>query len=203
MTKPMRLAPVLAAATLLSACCGPKNLVVVLPGADGHVGSVVVEAAGSKLLLDQAYAGTRPGAAGATVEAVSAYEVERVFSSALGAQPIPPKSYTLYFVSGSGDELIPESKAELEKMLAEMSERKAVEIVITGHTDTVGPAADNDRLSLARAQSVERSLRDTFAAKGVQSDAVTAVGRGERALLVPTPDQTAEPQNRRVEITVR
>jgi outer membrane protein OmpA-like peptidoglycan-associated protein len=42
-----------------------------------------------------------------------------------------------------------------------------------------------------------------LAAKGVQSESVTAVGRGERELLVKTADQTAEPRNRRVEITVR
>ena len=78
-----------------------------------------------------------------------------------------------------------------------------VEIVIAGHTDTVGSAADNDRLSRERAEAVEAALRETFAARGVMSDAVAAVGRGERELLVETADQVSEPKNRRVEITVR
>jgi outer membrane protein OmpA-like peptidoglycan-associated protein len=88
-------------------------------------------------------------------------------------------------------------------MLADMAARKAAEVVITGHTDTVGSAADNDRLSLGRAKAVAAKLNDTFAAKGVKSDAIATVGRGERDPLVKTPDQTAEPKNRRVEITVR
>lgn len=196
-----RFAPI-ALATLLSACCGPKDLIVVLPGSDGHVGGVIVETGGSKIVLDKAYAGARPGAGAAEPVEVGAYEVERVFAKALAARPIPPKSYTLYFESG-GDNIVPESRAALDAMLAEMSERKAVEVVITGHTDTVGPSNDNDRLSLDRARTVERQLRDTLAAKGVQSESVTAVGRGERELLVETADQVAEPRNRRVEITVR
>lgn len=192
----------LAAALLLSACCGTNDLIVVLPDRDGHIGGVVVEAAGAKMVLDKPYAGAKPGSGATAPVEMGAAEVERIFSDALGAQPIPPKSYVLYFVSGS-DELVPDSRPTLDAMLSEMSERKAVEIVIAGHTDTVGPSADNDRLSLTRARAVEARLRETFAAHGVQSDAVTAIGRGERELLVKTPDQVAEPRNRRVEITVR
>lgn len=202
MSRPLHLIAPFALATLLSACCGPKDLIVILPASDGRIGGVVVEAGGSKVVLDKAYAGARPGSGTSEPVEVGAYEVERVFAKALAARPIPPKSYTLYFESG-GDEIVPESRAALDTMLAEMSERKAVEVVITGHTDTIGPSGDNDRLSLDRARVVERQLRDTLTAKGVQSDSVTAVGRGERELLVRTPDQTAEPRNRRVEITVR
>jgi outer membrane protein OmpA-like peptidoglycan-associated protein len=194
------------AAVLLTACCCrvrvPNDLIVVLPASDGHIGGVVVETGGDKIVLDKAYAGVKPGAAGAGPIEVGQAEVEQAFGNALAARPIPPKSYTLYFMSGS-DELVPDSRAALEAMLAEISERKAVEIVITGHTDTTGAAGDNDRLSLNRAKSVESQLRDTFAAKGVKSESVTTVGRGERELLVKTPDRVAEARNRRVEITVR
>jgi outer membrane protein OmpA-like peptidoglycan-associated protein len=192
----------LTSALVLPACCGPKDLIVVLPGSDGHVGGVVVETGGSQMVLDKAYAAARPGSGANEPVDVSSYEVERVFSKALAARPIPPKNYTLYFESG-GDQVVSESRAALDAMLAEISERKAVEVVITGHTDTMGSSSDNDRLSLDRARAVEHQLKDTLAAKGVQSDSVTAVGRGERELLVRTADQTAEPRNRRVEITVR
>lgn len=195
------LAP-LALATMLTACCGPKDLIVVLPGSDGQIGGVVVETGGNKMILDKAYAGARPGTGAAEPVEVDALEVERVFAKALAARPIPPKSYTLYFELG-GNDIVPDSRAALEAMLVEVSERKAVEVVITGHTDTMGSSADNDRLSLDRARTVERQLRETLASKGVQSESVTAVGRGERELLVKTSDQTAEPRNRRVEITVR
>ncbi len=194
----------LLAATALSACCSiPRNdLIVVLPGADGHVGGITVEAAGTKMVLDKPYAGAKPGAGGMTPMQSSAEEVNRVFADALAARPVPPKSYTLYFLTG-GTDLAPDSQGTMDAMLADMGARKAAEVVVTGHTDTVGGGADNDRLSLARAKAVAAKLREAFEAKGVKSDAITTAGRGERELLVKTADQTAEPQNRRVEITVR
>ena len=203
MTRGLRIVAPLAFATLLTACCNcrPSDMIVVLPASDGHIGGVVVETGGNKMVLDKAYAAAKPGTA-APVE-VSAYEVERMFANALAARPIPPKSYTLYFVNGSSDELVAESRATLEAMLGELAERKAVEVVITGHTDTVGASGKNDLLSLERAQAVKKQLQDSLAAHGVQSDSITAVGRGERELLVKTADQTAEARNRRVEITVR
>ncbi|NOT40454.1 MAG: OmpA family protein [Alphaproteobacteria bacterium] len=197
------LVPLLAAAAL-SACCNVprRDLIVVLPGADGHVGGITVEAAGVKLVLDKPYAGAKPGGGGMAPVDVGEDEVNEVFGDTLGARPVPPKSYTLYFASG-GTELAPDSQATMDAMLDDMAARKAAEAVITGHTDTVGSGADNDRLSLARAKAVAATLRETFASKGVMADAIATAGRGERELLVSTPDQTAEPRNRRVDITVR
>lgn len=205
MTTIVRLAPLIAA-TFLSACCGcnvRNDLIVVLPPSDGHIGGIVVQpTTGGTLVLDKAYAGAKPGDKGMAAVDVSAAEVDKTFGDALAARPIPPKSYTLYFATG-GAELAPESRAEMQAMLQEIGARKAVEIVIAGHTDTVGSTGDNDRLSLERANAIEASLRETFAVHGVKSDAVTTVGRGERELLVKTPDRTPEPRNRRVEVTVR
>jgi len=70
---------------------------------------------------------------------------------------------------------------------------------VAGHTDAVGTDQYNDALSLRRAERVSALL----VARGIPSDRITAVGRGKRELLVPTPDGVAEPRNRRVEITVR
>jgi outer membrane protein OmpA-like peptidoglycan-associated protein len=194
----------LLAATALSACCSvPRNdLIVVLPGADGHVGGITVEAAGAKMVLDKPYAGAKPGGTGMAPVEVSEAEVNHIFGDALAARPVPPKSYTLYFLTG-GTDLAPDSQATMDAMLADMAARKAAEVVITGHTDTIGGGGDNDRLSLARAKAVAATMSEAFAAKGVKSDAIATVGRGERELLVKTPDQMAEPKNRRVEITVR
>jgi outer membrane protein OmpA-like peptidoglycan-associated protein len=206
MTLFLRAFATLAAALLLSACCHcvppNNNLIVVLPAADGHIGGVVVESGHDKLVLDKAYAGAKPGGGAAQALNVDEREVQSIFSNALSARPIPPKTYTLYFENGN-DALVPESQATLQTMLTEMAERKAAEVVITGHTDTMGSSTNNDRLSLERAKAVEAQLKDTFVAHGVQSDSITTVGRGERDLLVKTRNQVAEPRNRRVEITVR
>lgn len=187
------LAPLLG--LLLLAACASNDLVVVLPAADGHIGGVVVQHGDNKILLDKPYA-----AAGADAKsvAVDAKDVDQIFGSTLAARPIPPKSYTLYFEADSND-LVPDSRAEFEAIFAEISRRKASEIVVTGHTDTMGTPDYNDKLSLARAKSVSK----LFTGRGLSPDAVIAVGRGERDLLVQTKDQVPEPRNRRVEITVR
>jgi len=68
-----------------------------------------------------------------------------------------------------------------------------------GHTDTGGTIDENDRLSQERAKAIKEAL----IAKGLQAKFVRAVGRGERELLVSTPDNFPEPRNRRVEIIIR
>jgi outer membrane protein OmpA-like peptidoglycan-associated protein len=72
-------------------------------------------------------------------------------------------------------------------------------VVVTGHTDSIAEPDYNDRLSLRRAKSV----RKLFVARGLPPESVVAAGRGERELLVQTPDKVREARNRRVEITVR
>ena len=95
--------------------------------------------------------------------------------------------------------LEPDALAAIDKAFAEIGQRRTVDVVVTGFTDTVGTEHGNDLLSLARAQSVSRLLQ----ARGLKTGSVVTVGRGERDPLVPTPPQVAEDKNRRVEITVR
>ena len=80
-----------------------------------------------------------------------------------------------------------------------MAKRQAVEVQVTGHTDRVGTDANNDRLSLERAEAV----RDMLVQRGLKSNFIRAVGRGEREPLIPTPDDQPELRNRRVEVIVR
>ena len=190
---------VIAAATLLYGCS--HDLIVVLPESDGGQTGGVVVATGKNdhVVLDKPYEKATPGALlGSDKGQSDAKEVNAEFSNVLAARPIPPQSYTLYFVSDS-DQLTPDSKSQFEAVFTEISRRKAAEIVVTGHTDAVGGLEYNDNLSLERAKSVEK----LFVARGLSLDSMTAVGRGKRELLVPTPDNTPEARNRRVVITVR
>ena len=66
---------------------------------------------------------------------------------------------------------------------------------IEGHTETVGTREYNKDLSDRRAAAVVDYLANNF---HVDRSRVEAVGMGEDRLLVPTPDQTPEPRNRRV-----
>jgi outer membrane protein OmpA-like peptidoglycan-associated protein len=68
---------------------------------------------------------------------------------------------------------------------------------IAGHTDTVGDSAVNQALSEQRAAAVKAYLEAKY---GIAESRLQAVGVGEADLLVPTPPQTANEANRRVEV---
>ncbi|MGH8764841.1 MAG: OmpA family protein, partial [Burkholderiales bacterium] len=134
------------------------ELVVVLPSADGHVGSVIVQRGGETAVLNQAYAAARI-VAGSPLQAerLSAGEVRSEFALVLDALPDPPKSFLVYFLRGT-DEFTEESRMEFERILAELRKRSAPDVVVIGHTDSFGDPQFNDRLSLQRAERVRGEL---------------------------------------------
>ncbi len=107
-------------------------------------------------------------------------------------------SLTLYFLEGR-DEFTPDSKQLIQSVLAEIARRPAPEVIVIGHTDRLGTVQFNDALSLRRAERA----REELVKAGVPADRIVIEGRGEREPLIPTPDEVAEPRNRRVEISIR
>jgi len=175
------------------------ELVAVIPGPSGHVGAVLVRSGGEEQVLDQAYEARRVMADGSAAPAlISAAEVSRAFGATIEALPGRPAMFLLYFLEGK-DELTPASSAKMDKVLDELKRRPAPDIVVTGHTDTVGSLSDNDKLSLARAERI----REKLVGLGIPRERIVVTGRGEREPLVPTEDGKPEPRNRRVEISVR
>jgi len=186
---------------LLVGCAKPMrdDLYVLMPDQEGKTGALSVESGGQQAVLDRPYASARvtePGrvAAGTVTE----QEARQAFGAALGAQPARPTSFLLYFLEGR-DELTPDSRQLLGRIVDEIARRPAPEIVVIGHTDRVGAVPYNDALSLRRAERV----RDELVKVGIAVDRIRVAGRGEREPLVPTADEVAEARNRRVEINVR
>ena len=70
----------------------------------------------------------------------------------------------------------------------------SIKLFVVGHTDTVGNAAYNLKLSQARAQSISAWFRK----RGLRIP-IYFEGLGEQSLLVSTPDETDERRNRRCE----
>jgi outer membrane protein OmpA-like peptidoglycan-associated protein len=198
----MRLAGFAALALLLLAGCAKPardDLYVLLPGAEGKAGALSVDSAGQVAVLDQPYAAARVKEPGRVEPGtVTEQEAKQAFGAALEAQPGRPISFILYFLEGR-DELTPESKQIVATIPGEIARRPAAEIVVIGHTDRVGTVPFNDALSLRRAERV----RDELVKAGIAADRIRVEGRGEREPLVPTPDEVAEPRNRRVEVNVR
>lgn len=173
-----------------------KETVVVVPSADGHVGTVVVQRGETRQVLNEAYATSRSDET--QIERLSEADVKQEFGTTLQALPARPTNFTLYFITGT-DELTPESKAELQNILAALKARPLPDVQVIGHTDTVGEMLVNDRLSAQRAETVKGFLVQI----GIPAERITTAGRGERELLVRTADEVDEPRNRRVEINVR
>jgi outer membrane protein OmpA-like peptidoglycan-associated protein len=189
------------AVVLLVGCAKPMrdDLYVLVPDKDGKTGVLSVESGGQQTVLDQPYASARVTEPGrVTAGPITEQETRRAFGAALDAQPPRPTSFVLYFLEAR-DELTPDSRLLLNRIVDEIARRPAPEIIVIGHTDRVGALAYNDALSLRRAERV----RDELVKVGIAADRIRLAGRGEREPLVPTADEVPEPRNRRVEINVR
>ncbi len=122
--------------------------------------------------------------------------MERV-DAAMAPAPVQaaPGDYLVFFDFDSAM-LTPEAQAIVNEAAANAKSANANRIIVTGHTDTSGPAEYNMGLSLRRAESV----RDELVLSGIPAANIELAARGQTQPLVPTPDGVREPQNRRVEI---
>jgi outer membrane protein OmpA-like peptidoglycan-associated protein len=203
------------AAALLAPACGskqvaappppsrpvPPSLVALLPDPEtGVTGRASVSNQFGTTALDSPRATTRAtaGAAPGPVTTISEDEVERMFGAALAALPPAPRHFTLNFMFES-DTLTEESTTLIPEILRAVKALDVPEVVVVGHTDTMGDAKANLTLGLRRA----RSVRDILVNAGLAPSMVEVTTHGEADLLIKTPDNTPEPRNRRVEITVR
>jgi outer membrane protein OmpA-like peptidoglycan-associated protein len=191
---------VLAAVLLLAvSCTSGRTRVILLPNEDGTTGALAVGKGDRITLLDKPMSAAEVGRFGKVeTSTATGAQVETAFAGALAAQPPAPISFTLYFEEGT-TVVLEESRPTLEALFREVAGRQAVEVQVTGHTDTVGTEADNDRLSAERAELIKQKL----IGQGLRASFIRAVGRGEREPLLPTTDNTREPKNRRVEVIVR
>lgn len=102
----------------------------------------------------------------------------------------------LFFETAKYD-IKPESFPELNG-LAEWVLENDLAIEVSGHTDTVGEAADNLQLSENRAKAVREYLID----RGLKSDRIQSRGYGETKPVASNLTDEGRAQNRRVEIRI-
>lgn len=189
---------VLLAAALLAGCAGPPERIVLLPEENGATSALVVRARDKEVVLDQPYKVAKVGDKRIETETTDAAAVATRYRDVMQALPQRARSYTLNFEFGK-TQLTKESRTLLDRILGEMQELPAPEMIIIGHTDAIGSDEINDKLSLDRANSVLKLIQ----AKGIVLRDVSVVGRGEREPLVTTRRGVPEPRNRRVEIRVK
>jgi outer membrane protein OmpA-like peptidoglycan-associated protein len=184
-------------AALMLGGCAQKSYVALLESPDGTTGQVIVKSNRGEQVISTARQGA-PLDGSSPPAPVDEAKLKKDFAEAMAARPLPPDHFQLYFESG-GAILTAESAAMLPKIVEAASRRPAVDISVIGHTDTAGKAELNEALALKRANAVADMLK----AQGLKAHALAVESHGERNLLVKTPDETAEPRNRRVEISIR
>jgi OmpA-OmpF porin, OOP family len=196
-----------------AAACGPKRvasgdsapspqvLVALLPDPETRTtGRAAVFTSAGSVDLSVARASTEVAAKKKPGEpqTLSESDVTRLFGAALAALPPAAKHFTLYFKFES-DELTDESRALVPDILDAVRATTVPEVVVVGHTDTLGARRANFDLGLKRATMV----RTFLIGAGLNARMIEVTSHGEGDLLVHTPDETPEPRNRRVEISVR
>jgi len=108
-----------------------------------------------------------------------------------------PVSITLNVEFDTGKSNIkPKYHNEIKKVADFMKEHPDAKMEIQGHTDNVGKAAYNLKLSQARADSVMKDLTTKF---GIEKDRLTAVGYGETKPIASNATKAGKQQNRRVQ----
>lgn len=172
---------------------------ILLPDRSGQVGAITLSNQGQRVAVQEAYAGVEARDEVIRSTPFSKAFVTSRYSALIAALPPGPQNFVVRFATGSARQLTPDSQAVIEQVKAALANWPVIPNVdVVGHTDTAGRADQNDALSLQRAHVVGQLLD----ARALSTDRLHISGRGERQLLVPTPDETPEAQNRRVEITI-
>ncbi|GEM_PF-1802550 len=103
----------------------------------------------------------------------------------------------IYFETGKAI-IRPESFPVLDEIAQVLKDNPGLRIRIEGHTDSVGPASYNLRLSQKRANAV----RNYLISKGIDPSRLEAVGYGESRPIAPNTTPEGRAKNRRVEFVI-
>jgi outer membrane protein OmpA-like peptidoglycan-associated protein len=118
--------------------------------------------------------------------------------TAVADKPSAPVTLrNVFFETGSAT-LLPESKAELERLFIFIEANPKIRIEVHGYTDDVGAEADNLKLSEQRAGAVCSFLHQ----KGVPKERLSFKGFGESSPVAPNDTPEGRRQNRRTEFVI-
>jgi len=103
----------------------------------------------------------------------------------------------ILFTSGKAT-LLPSSFKELDKLAELLRTNSNTRIEVSGHTDNVGSAATNKKISKERALTV----RNYLVSRGIEEERVEYQGYGFDQPIAPNDTPEGKAQNRRVEIKI-
>ena len=106
------------------------------------------------------------------------------------------KSDFLFSVNSST--LLPGAYDELDRVAKVLNQYPQTTMQVSGHTDSTGSDAYNQKLSERRAESVKSAL----VGMGVNPARITTIGYGESKPIASNSTEAGRQQNRRVEIRI-
>lgn len=95
-------------------------------------------------------------------------------------------------------QLRPQGRDDLDALAASFHKYPDTDLMIVGHTDSVGSDAYNQELSERRAAAAKQYL----VAQGVDGSRIRTAGRGETEPIATNDTETGRQENRRVEIAI-
>lgn len=104
---------------------------------------------------------------------------------------------TIEFTTGRSTIKV-ESYPVLDEIAQVLKENTSMRLRVEGHTDSVGSAAVNKRLSQSRAEAV----RDYLISRGIGPDRLVAVGHGQERPIADNSTEEGRAKNRRVEFRI-
>ena len=119
----------------------------------------------------------------------------------IGLQPIEANASVILnniFFDVNEFELKQQSVAELNRVVELLNDNPGIKILISGHTDTTGKAADNLKLSNNRAKAVV----DYLITKGIETARLQYKGFGASQPVTDNTTEEGRAGNRRTELTI-
>ena len=95
-------------------------------------------------------------------------------------------------------EILETSGEDLQTLYTFLTDNPMLRILITGHTDSQGSEAYNQRLSEGRAASVKKAMVE----RGIDPNRILTAGKGESEPIDTNATAEGRQNNRRVEVAV-
>ena len=92
--------------------------------------------------------------------------------------------------------LIPTSLSDIQQLAQHLIDTPELDAIVIGHTDNVGEAQSNLKLSQRRAETV----RNVLISMGVEGNRLTAIGKGDKEPKADNTNEEGRLMNRRVEV---
>ncbi|MBV4356461.1 OmpA family protein [Pinibacter aurantiacus] len=104
----------------------------------------------------------------------------------------------IFFQTGKAA-ILPKSNAQLNEIVKVLNTDPSLYLDIKGHTDNVGKAEANQKLSQQRADAVKAYM----VKKGISEDRITSAGYGDSMPIAPNTTAVGRQKNRRVEMVLQ